>query len=699
MTDCCLLVCFRPRTYDRLIKDLYPKGASGHEKNLTPNKLSRLTSYLCTYPYKVDLICHRITQNIKNEILKNRIGFLKINIEALQSFMTQSNGKSVHIPLEHYIHVALHDILLSKNDKLLLLGSKLFITYCNEYSRCFLSPYIKIILFISIRQMQQLSIDSNTEEQNATLEMLLKIIEILRYQPGSIEAHCTDIVTIIYHYFSSNKISFVETSQTNLDCAQDWMPRSSGILSALCLVSLGSVSTPTTFTHILNALFVKLDDAMWEPQVLALKALFMLSATNAALNYYSNTSVSHLLTHANAVVINSLEWNKLNPTFSFRASARDLRHLNIQGSETAQRSALRRAHVLRNILQCGKDLIQQCQDPYSLKLVLQNKPKDKQLHEIRHDSIVIEAIICKDIENILSILCFCGQFSNEAAISCFDLPKEMVSIFRENLITDEPLSNWNSEWIDEIDAEKARKNLDFSIQSICSFCVRIILDLTRVQCVSVNRAHVLQSILDTVEKYIFETRSKLIIFDRVPQSGSEQAVIQGYMMHGINAILYAGVKPSEVHESFGQINEQKRSFLHFLSFCYDERNKEVQSTPFWGERLAKWVLSNLGTNDLTLFNLCVSCISHVLKVVENPFSPKSQSSSRYAITFNISIDVKLDVRLNCMLNAVYDQIILSLVKYREDFHAEFIATCWSLQVRVKYICYDFFTYISSEKSF
>lgn len=80
MTDCCLCVCLRPSTFRRLIDDTYPKGTSGFEPELAPQKVSRLADYAVQYPRKLPSIAQYLEQRIARDLRKGKLAYVKLGL-------------------------------------------------------------------------------------------------------------------------------------------------------------------------------------------------------------------------------------------------------------------------------------------------------------------------------------------------------------------------------------------------------------------------------------------------------------------------------------------------------------------------------------------------------------------------------------------------------------------------------------------
>ena len=88
MTDCCLCVCLRPATFRRLIDDTYPKGSTGYEPDLAPQKVSRLCDYAAHYPRKLPSIAQYLEQRISRDYKKSRYGYVKVGLRDFNEVRT-----------------------------------------------------------------------------------------------------------------------------------------------------------------------------------------------------------------------------------------------------------------------------------------------------------------------------------------------------------------------------------------------------------------------------------------------------------------------------------------------------------------------------------------------------------------------------------------------------------------------------------
>jgi hypothetical protein len=108
MTDCCLCVCLRPRTYQRLIKDVF---ASNYEhrndlsaENYSKGKFDRLVQYIIHYPNKLELIMFKLESKFVKFYVRNEIGQQLLLLEILKAVVKDYSEISLQSLLEqHYL--------------------------------------------------------------------------------------------------------------------------------------------------------------------------------------------------------------------------------------------------------------------------------------------------------------------------------------------------------------------------------------------------------------------------------------------------------------------------------------------------------------------------------------------------------------------------------------------------------------------
>ena len=100
MTECCLLVCFRPLSYTRLLSDII-RGVPAADVNVAINssKLKKLVSYLSSYPKKLDIATKDIKRLILNGLKSRKTGHAVIYAEILVSLLSSIDGSSELISL------------------------------------------------------------------------------------------------------------------------------------------------------------------------------------------------------------------------------------------------------------------------------------------------------------------------------------------------------------------------------------------------------------------------------------------------------------------------------------------------------------------------------------------------------------------------------------------------------------------------
>jgi hypothetical protein len=118
MTDCCLFVCWRPHTYQRLVTDVY--NASLKDKNseeVIPNagKIKKLTDYAALYPAKLRLIANKLNKAFNRGLRKDTCGFVLITIEIYKSLVEKFHSIQLSYMLEVHLDFILSELVASRN--------------------------------------------------------------------------------------------------------------------------------------------------------------------------------------------------------------------------------------------------------------------------------------------------------------------------------------------------------------------------------------------------------------------------------------------------------------------------------------------------------------------------------------------------------------------------------------------------------
>ena len=129
MTEVCILTCFRPRSYSRLLHDTYPVGATGIEKNLEAQKLDRLIAYAAKYPKKIPLIGAQLRRQVFKSIRGHKYGFLKINLEVFRGLIPLR--EDMHI-IKSYLYDSLIAALNSQISTYILLVHDLIMMHAED---------------------------------------------------------------------------------------------------------------------------------------------------------------------------------------------------------------------------------------------------------------------------------------------------------------------------------------------------------------------------------------------------------------------------------------------------------------------------------------------------------------------------------------------------------------------------------------
>jgi hypothetical protein len=420
----------RPRTYARIIADLYPKGSTGFELSLVPNKLSRLCGYAKDYPQKLPLLCVALEKNISAEIKSKKLGFLKVSIESFRSLVEVAMRENSMSVVEPFMRSILMKCLDKEDSMILTLGSSIFFTYTYGNSQCNIQDFIQPILRICTRNM--LSQSNNAAEQSVGLELLLRSIEVLLPFGVEIERYSNQIVPIVFHYFTAQRVYFTEAppneekmpsrgheSGGNSWTGNIWHPRSPVVISTLCLVALGSAKSPVTLVAVILALFHKLDELSWEPLQSAIKALRLLASSSIIMNRFESTLCSLLISHCRSIVNNPINHRSTERADQHFARLTESMAINTLGSEAAIRVTASRISLLGKILFCATAMF-----PDRFKEARTYLLEEE--HEVE-TRVALSAsfgrtFIRSDVENILEILFFCAENSLGSVLGRSDLP-------------------------------------------------------------------------------------------------------------------------------------------------------------------------------------------------------------------------------------------------------------------------------------
>lgn len=134
MTDCCLCVCWRPKTHRRLIADIFQSARlAKRDPKIIPSKskIDKLASYLAIYPAQLSTVTYELNQMLAKSHRKGHIGYVILTIEVYRSILKKFTEHSIAYLLETSLNVVLHDILLIQ-DLFYIRSAALLIKECSK---------------------------------------------------------------------------------------------------------------------------------------------------------------------------------------------------------------------------------------------------------------------------------------------------------------------------------------------------------------------------------------------------------------------------------------------------------------------------------------------------------------------------------------------------------------------------------------
>ena len=149
MTECCLFVCCRPYTAQRLVDSLYPKDTTGYEEILKPIKLKRLIDYSISYPKKLIQICKILEIRIKKDFILQKRGYVLIGFETFRGLSKECLHTDLIETIDTYLTKSLLMILTSHQILFLEIAFPTFVDFTNTSNTIniqkFLSPILQLI--------------------------------------------------------------------------------------------------------------------------------------------------------------------------------------------------------------------------------------------------------------------------------------------------------------------------------------------------------------------------------------------------------------------------------------------------------------------------------------------------------------------------------------------------------------------------
>lgn len=135
MTECCLLVSFRPRSYERLLNDVYHTSQFEEatcQVHLSHSKLDRLLNYCQYYPLKLELILIKVTEYFYLAHLQNQLDRVFITLEIFKQLLVKCSPLGLNSFFEVKLVAILTSLFNSKDLLYLQIANSLFQTAIEE---------------------------------------------------------------------------------------------------------------------------------------------------------------------------------------------------------------------------------------------------------------------------------------------------------------------------------------------------------------------------------------------------------------------------------------------------------------------------------------------------------------------------------------------------------------------------------------
>lgn len=692
MTECCLLACCRPRTHARLVADLYPRGSTGFERTLVPNKLNRLCSYAASYPRKIEMICSLLENDISNHLRYDKIGYVNIGVASFHKLVDIALERHIAFTIEPYLRRLLLLCFSCAHSSVLASAAGVFFTYTTRFDRCDVSPFIRSILEVCLRGAAPQR--SSAEEQSVGLELLLRVIEVLSAHAGTLEKYCPDIVSIVYHYFSTQKVYFVDVPPSDnpegllQKAASVVHLRSPATLSTLCLIALGASSSPHTLVHVVSAVFVKLDETLWEARASAVKAFTLLHTSANTVNSFSFPVCSMILAHARHVLDNHIEWNTLSVPFDFEAVLADRVYLNQLGSEDSLRAIPVRAQVINNML----DVICQIYEAFAV-------PHEKL--KVGGVDVLFNRMLCSsDISHLLEIIVFSASHTTHRDPPECDLPPSVVIGIDLCTIPDQQMPEGENEVLSSLFRNISKQCMKV-LQHVVAQCLPLI-ELPRTisqprKAISAPCVAAFRFLRAMSDKFLFSGKS-------LPSSEEPNTVTEGVtlqLLQAVNIILFIHSVGRESNGDGIVASKTDRcgpDLTRLLFLC-----PSVQvSVDRWGyERYIQkadlfLLLSYLEDPNFYCYRIAASAVMHLLDLLfhgqgsqmATVQDPGTEGFAEEDLTVSLSLQPHFQqssLSIHVMLTCLYDSMYRDLIVFDGYFHSERVATNWLIQVNSNYL--------------
>lgn len=200
MTDCCLCVCFRPRTYKRLIKDVFQSNYQYRNElilqHFSKGKYERLIQYMVNYPSKLSLILMKLESKFVKFYLRHEISQLLLVIEIMKGVIQDYSKRSLQHLLETHLLFFINESLQTK-EIVLLQAITLLLKECIKY-QVFYNYNTFVGLATAPQSLQQGTRGHFNEDERVTQKKSTKTKKELISLPYTKDEHYDFILYILY---------------------------------------------------------------------------------------------------------------------------------------------------------------------------------------------------------------------------------------------------------------------------------------------------------------------------------------------------------------------------------------------------------------------------------------------------------------------------------------------------------------------
>ena len=268
MTECCLFVWCRPRSFVRLVCDIYPKNNKGLDADLktSASKMGKLQDYLDLYPRKTPLLLSYLQKKIFQDFTSRRVGFVNIGLDVFSALLENSPDSDL---ISDYVHATLLFIFSSKEvpSSCYIKITSLFNMYtsiCSDSSEPL--KLIESILLFCSRQA------NSSDSVLVGLELLVQACELLALNPDKFSNYLQSLISYLLPLLSRQEEHLLQPGEQR-DGAVTAMQRTAADLSLTCITTLATCPSLLCVEELTMALTKYFSKQSWAPFKLVIHIL------------------------------------------------------------------------------------------------------------------------------------------------------------------------------------------------------------------------------------------------------------------------------------------------------------------------------------------------------------------------------------------------------------------------------------------